>query len=74
MNYRTLKEVKVDLAQLEINMKTEEEETINSSNENEELKPIKTNTSPSTENEGEVEDPYFHLRDGNYIGGLTMPS
>lgn len=19
------------------------------------------------------EDPYFHLRDGNYIGGLTMP-
>jgi hypothetical protein len=21
----------------------------------------------------EVEDPYFHLRDGNYIGGLTMP-
>jgi hypothetical protein len=20
------------------------------------------------------EDPYFHLRDGNYIGGLTMPN
>lgn len=20
------------------------------------------------------EDPYFHLRDGNYIGGLTMPA
>lgn len=20
------------------------------------------------------EDPYFHLRDGNYIGGLTMPT
>ena len=63
----------VDLVQLEINMKTEEEETINSSNENEELKPITTNTSPA-ENEEEVEDPYFHLRDGNYIGGLTMPS
>jgi hypothetical protein len=24
--------------------------------------------------ENEVEDPYFHLSDGNYIGGLTMPS
>jgi hypothetical protein len=23
--------------------------------------------------ETEVDDPYFHLRDGNYIGGLTMP-
>ena len=55
-------------------MEIKEEETINSSNENEELKPITTNTSPSTENEEEAEDPYFHLRDGNYIGGLTMPS
>jgi len=54
-------------------MESKEEETINSSNENEELKPITTNTSPA-ENEEEVEDPYFHLRDGNYIGGLTMPS
>ena len=54
-------------------MESKEEETINSSNENEELNSIKTNTS-SAENEEEVEDPYFHLRDGNYIGGLTMPS
>lgn len=30
---------------------------------------------PQTETkaENEVEDPYYHLRDGNYIGGLTMP-
>jgi hypothetical protein len=75
MNYRILKEVMVGLVQLEINMKMEEgEDTTKASTENEELKPIKTNTSPSTENEEEVEDPYFHLRDGNYIGGLTMPS
>ena len=52
----------------------EEEKTINSSNESEELVSIKTDTSPSAETKGEVEDPYFHLRDGNYIGGLTMPS
>ena len=50
----------------------EGEEITISSNENEEVKPIKTNT--STENEDEVEDPYFQLRDGKYIGGLTMPS
>ena len=54
-------------------MESKKEETIITSNENEELNSITTNTS-STENEEEVEDPYFHLRDGNYIGGLTMPS
>lgn len=27
-----------------------------------------------TKKETEVDDPYFHLSDGNYIGGLTMPS
>lgn len=37
------------------------------------IKPIIQPTNISTENEEEVEDPYFHLRDGNYIGGLTMP-
>ena len=55
-------------------MESKEEETVISSNENEELDPIKISTNTSTENEEEVEDPYFHLRDGNYIGGLTMPS
>lgn len=39
------------------------------SNQNEDIT-LSTNISNESE---EVEDPYFHLRDGNYIGGLTMP-
>lgn len=51
-------------------MESNEEETpIIPSTENEE---IATSTNSILEVE-EVEDPYFHLRDGNYIGGLTMP-
>jgi hypothetical protein len=45
----------------------EDEELIESEIE---LTEIETETQVDTE---EVEDPYFHLRDGNYIGGLTMP-
>jgi hypothetical protein len=45
----------------------EDEELIKSEIEPNE---VETETQPNTE---EVEDPYFHLRDGNYIGGLTMP-
>lgn len=45
----------------------EDEELIKS-----ETEPTEVETEAQVETE-EVEDPYFHLRDGNYIGGLTMP-
>lgn len=45
----------------------EDEELIKS-----EIEPTEVETETQVDTD-EVYDPYFHLRDGNYIGGLTMP-